>query len=64
MANLKMSIGTILLSVIYTVSKKHSGKLDQLTLASGGSENLLLLSVAGTVIAVLNFAHADSHIRT
>ena len=36
---LKPSIDTISPVVVYMVEKKHSGKADQLTLASGGSEH-------------------------
>ena len=39
-AKLKASFGAISTqSWIYMVKKKHSGKAEQLTLASGGSEN-------------------------
>ena len=36
---LEPSIGTIHQSWIYMVGKMHSGKVDQLILASGGSEH-------------------------
>ena len=38
------------------VSKKHSGKADQLTLASGGSEHALLFSVAISWSNKMNFS--------
>ena len=53
---LELSIGAISQSWIYMVGKKLLGKVDQLTLASGGSEDAQLFSVAINWSNKMNFS--------
>ena len=44
--NLSSSLASLHQSWVFMVSKKHSGKVDQSTLASGGSEHAYVVTIS------------------